>query len=259
MSSVALDQRVEAILKKSRISFVLTAVIAVTVAGTLLYCTHRILQLSDIITSKNIEISEKSTELSALQNQLRDARDNIDKSMRGLNILNEGTRFLFNRQYAEATASFNNYLKLFPGDARALNFAGYSELRYAKYMRDLANDPKATKNESISYNEEASTYYERSIEHLASATNDKTYFWPRYNLALLYAQAGENEKAMDELQSLLSDSPGITKWLCEDGQFRKMRLNSTTADRFTSYVRNAADKVGIVQCWVISDVRPKAV
>jgi tetratricopeptide (TPR) repeat protein len=260
-------------------SVVLVVIGAVCVVGGVFYSATRLTPLETEISSLNDALLAKKSKLSQIEGllnergaslkeanralhemnlQLESSRKELDELLSSLTLLQEGSRFLNNRQYSNAIDSFTSFLERFPDNAQALNFAGYSELRYAQFWRENVNSSRAgvTDEQKREWVQDVKRYFLLSEAHLQRAeslTADNP--WPTYNLALLYYQNSDKDLALSKLSEMLSGHPKMTKWLCEDGQFRKMKIDRATAERFTTIVQRAVDEAGGSSCWVIKPVK----
>ncbi|AMO76531.1 tetratricopeptide repeat protein [Pseudomonas citronellolis] len=199
--------------------------------------------------SKELELKESESMLAAAQNDLKKAQGSLD-------YLQEGMRFLQNGQYSNATESFKKYLDIFPDSTEALNLTGYSELRLALFSQKSAENPKTAKEKIPKLKETQEKSFKSAKAHFEKAIDiDKSYVWPRYNLSILYFQNSMKDEAISELSKLLNENPEMTKWICEDGQFRKFNIDKDTSKRFSEVVSNALIKLNISDCWVLKPVK----
>lgn len=259
MKQSELERRTDEIIRKSRLSAVLTTIVAAFVAFSFYYYYSKIQELSgqvrnlnNEIETKNLELERKRAELRNLETEVEDQRLKLAIYGRALNHIQEGTRFFLSRQYEDAIGSYNRYLELVPNSAEALNLLGYSELRYAQYWAENSVRKEISEQQKQEYSQKSKLFFHQSSDHLVAASEiSAMYPWPKYNLALVYYFSGNPDKSLETLSSLLSKSPQMIKWLCEDGQFRKMRIDRKTAERFVEIVHTAMVKEERVKCWVI--------
>lgn len=75
-------------------------------------------ELSTKINELELQAKEKQHELNELEQRFETTTKQLSVSLTSLNMLQEGIRYLFNRQYAETINSFSEYLKLNPNSLK---------------------------------------------------------------------------------------------------------------------------------------------
>lgn len=237
MKDSQIQQKIEEITKKSKASFFLTLALLLFAVFSIYYYTTKISYLSGEVEKKNAELTN--------------AEKKIHSTLDALNLAQEGTRFLINRQYADAIDKFNKFLVVYPSSPEALNFLGYSELRYAQFWKENSKRKNISKIQIDEYQTNAATFSQKAEAHLEKAASISNHSWSRYNLAILYFKSERKLLAIEQLDNLLKAMPYMVKWVCNDGQFREMRLDSTTADRFVEVVTTATKHENLESCWAI--------
>lgn len=253
MNSTELQEHVNRIVAKSRISLFFTVVLIAFAAYGVFYYTTKIAYLSGEVSDLQLDIKTKTEELRKTEEQYAVVQKRMTQSLGALDFLQEGSRYLLNRQYAEAIERFEKFLEVHPDSPEALNFLGYSELRYAQFWKENLDREGISHEQKLEYENNRKKYYILSLEHLRKASAKPAYSWPAYNMAILQYQAGFKDEGLDILEELLGTSPFMIRWLCDDGQFRKLRVNRETSDRFVEIVSRAMEAERKASCWVIKD------
>lgn len=198
------------------------------------------------------DLEKMEHELALNKRELSLSKEELTKSNQALTLLQEGISYLLNRQYKESIASFNKYLEHVPNSHEGLNLLGYAELRYSNDWRIKSSDKKSSTIQKEESAIKANQYSNLAEIHLSKSSElNPQYSWPNYNLAILYYQKGEKSRSLEKIESTLSLFPNMINWLCEDGQFRKLRLDDETNVEFISILTKKLGKENIDKCWVI--------
>lgn len=237
MQDSHIQQKIEEINKKSKASFFFTLTLIILAAFSVYYYTSKVSYLSDEIKKQEIELTN--------------AKENVHSAISALTFLQNGTRFLMNRQYADAIENFNKFLVIYPDNPEALNFLGYSELRYSQFWQENSKRKNLSNTQIDEYQTNAITFNRKAETHLDKAASVFNYVWAKYNLVILYLKSERKSLAIEQLENLLKTDPYMVKWLCNDAQFREMRLNSTISNRFVKAVAIATEHENLESCWVI--------
>lgn len=273
MNIAEIEGQISELRKTSSASFIMIILGATCLIGSLYYSATRLTPLEErisilsnesmalenelskkqrLIEEAQIELKNTQTSLSDYKKKLESTNAELNNAVNALVFLQGGVSYLLNRQYPEAIDSFGRYLELRPDSHEALNFLGYAELRYAQFWRENSKNNDISNTQRNEYIANTINFSRSAESHLSRAQRlNKKYAWPSYNLALLHYQSGKKTEALDQLSELLTQSPSMLNWLCEDGQFRKFRIDKETADRFTKIVEDSLESQQRKTCWVI--------
>jgi len=262
MNSREIEKALLDLKSSSKTSMFMVVLGAIFLLGSVYYSATRLTPLEDRLeelTNKvrylNALVNEKQSKLDLLENTLDSTRRELSNTNSALDMLQEGIRDILTAQYSDAINIFKEYIKLFPKSAEAMNFLGYSELRYAQYWRDKSIKAGIAKEEKNEYFDNIDIYAKSAERHLKMALSlSPGYSWPQYNLAILYFQSGKKDLALSAITEMLEINPGMIKWLCDDGQFRKMKTDNEISDQFTDIVNEVVRIQGKDSCWVTKPV-----
>lgn len=260
MNEKQLELTILELKRSSKASLLMVILGAFCVLGSMYYSATRltplekeISKLTDKSTRLKLELDTKQHQLEELNKKLSIAEKSIEQSTSSLQYLEGGTRSLLNRQYEDAIEYFYNFLVIHPSSAEGLNLLGYSELRFSQYWKAASKSEKSHLVK-LQHERTANSLLTDAEMHLNLASEkDNDFFWPDYNLSLLYLSQGNLDKSLLKLENSLKKHPLMIKFVCEDGQFRKLKLNRLTSIRFSSAIKEALSKQNIESCWVIKD------
>ena len=237
----SIDTLIAKTIRKSRTSLVITVVFVSVIALAIVLLSRKAAELAN-------QVEQKTADLARSELELQKTRDSIDLYKKSMGDLQTAIRALLNRNYPDAIAGFERFLEVFPGDAQGLNYLGYAQFRYAHQLRD-----QASKGGDDTDPARAGEMFAKAETNLRKAVDsDPANVWPNYNLALLLYHTDRGTEALESLDDLLGSHPEVIKSVCDDGQFRKMRLDRSISQEFIRIVTSAAAKNEIHGCWVVS-------
>jgi len=260
----SLEHKISATIKKSRFSFFSTVLFLIIIFIVLFTTFQQITELQGKVSSLNEEVNKKEIEVQELNRKIsitnqkvKESQVKLDTYYDAIEIFHTGLRRLQSRQYSKATKAFSDFIKIVPESPQAFHILGYSEYRYFLHWKENLLNRSANVDvfQQTKWEKLANNYFNRSTSSFNHAIElNNSYMWPEYHMILLNFYAGKYEQSIAYLRSTVTKHPEILDYLCDDGEFRKMRKNQKTSLPFVEIISNALNnnELGRKSCWVIS-------
>lgn len=263
-NEASLEYKISTTIKKSRLSFFSTLFFLVVIFVVLFALFQQVKNLQDTTESLNKEVKLKESEVRSLNEEITTANDEIEESKlelenynKAIEIFHIGLRRLQSRQYHKAIEAFSNFIDIVPGSPQAFHILGYSEYRYFLHWKEnLINQRgQVSLSQQVEWENLTKEYYDRATNNFKRALElNESYMWPEYHMILLDFYADNYDQSMKLLKSAVNKHPEMLDYLCDDGEFRKIRKHQETKYYFVETISNAlnSNNQDRKSCWVVS-------
>jgi len=252
MSTVDLAYSAAGIVQKARITFIATLLFLSCVSAGLVFFSFQVSHLRNDVSRLKRQSIGLQEDVAAKKIELLKIQDRTNQSEKGLQVLQYALRDLFYHHYEKAVAGYQEFVKLDGASSEALTQLGYAELRLGRYWQENGLKKNVSPAAKTQYESESTRAFFRSTQYfMQAAKKDPGYLLPAYLLSVSEYEQNAKEKSLLDLQQTLKSHPETLDWLCDDGDFRVIRLDADVGSRFVDIV-NAARGSAKGGCWVIN-------
>lgn len=240
-----IDSLVENAIRRSKSSLAITVIFVLAIALGIVLLTLRAASLSSKIEQQSLQLEIAKSELKKSKEELLETTEKIEQYKKSMDYLQLGVRNLLNRSYPKAIDGFERFLSVSRDDPQGLNYLGYTQYRYAIQLRDSKGDNSGESEAAAMF-----TNAESSLRKSIKA--DPTNIWPTYNLTLLLYQTDRKSESLDSIKHLLDAHDESLNLICNDGQFRRIKLDSEVSAKFEALITSSMEQHNVSNCWVLT-------